>query len=107
MLLRDPAERPPYRTRESEMFEAAFFRLEQNFPYLVEAYDALTWTMERDPRGNSELCRAFRSEGRELRVSLTPRTTRYPSLRVLVEVQEEIRRVYFWHLSAMLSTSRF
>ena len=100
MLVRDPSSRPPYRTQNSELFEAAFYRLEQNFPFLAEAYDSLEWTMERDPLGNSVPCAAFRNEGRDLRLATTPKTTRYPSLRVLLEVQAERRRVYFWQMSS-------
>ena len=81
------------------MFEAAFDRLERNFPFLAEAYDSIEWTMERDPKGNSVPSEAFRDEGRDIRLAFTPRTTRYPSLRVLLEVQEDLRRVYFWSLS--------
>ncbi len=106
MLLRDRSEGPPYHTRELELFEAAYFMLERTFPFLGEAYDALEWTMQRDPRGNSELCRAFRDQDREFRVALTSRTPRYPSLRVLIEIDEDVRRVSLWHLSVRATSPR-
>lgn len=100
MRLRPPGSGPPYHIAHSELFEAAYHGLERQFPYLAEAYDELDWTMAREPLANSEPTPAF--PGRNLRLAVTPRTTRYPSLRVLIEVEEQRRRVFFWHLSVRL-----
>ena len=98
MRLRDPSEQPPFHIAHSELFETAYFNLERQFPFLSEAYDDLDWIMSRDPWGNSEPVAAFPE--RNLRLAVTPRTPRYPSLRVLMEVEVERRRVLFWSLSA-------
>lgn len=100
MRLRDPRSRPPYHTAHSELFEAAYYGFERQFPLLSEAYDDLDWIMAREPWANSEPAPAFLD--RDLRLAVTARTPRYPILRVLIEIEELRRRVYFWHLSVRL-----
>lgn len=96
MRLRPTGDETPFRTTHSELFEAAFLKLEGNFPFIAEAYDLLDWLMARDPWGESLPVDAF-SE-RRMRLVLTAATRRFPSLRVLAEIEEERRLVTFWHL---------
>ncbi len=97
MRIRPPADRPPYRTVHSEIFEAGYLQLEAQYPHLVEAYDQIEWTMRRTPRASSEPTPAF--PDRDMRLAYTPRTPRYPALRVLIEVDEGQDRVILWHLA--------
>lgn len=97
MRLRQLDGETPFRTTHSELFEAAFLRLEITFPWLAEAYDLLDWLMARDPWGESLPVDAF--PDRRLRLILTAPTRRFPSLRVLAEIREEARTVMLWHIA--------
>lgn len=97
MRLRPPGERRPYTISHSDLFEASYYALERQFPNIAEAYDALEWALTRQPLAESEPAPAF--PGREIRLTLTPKMTRYPGLRVLIEVDEIGRRVHLWSLS--------
>jgi len=94
MRVRDPSDGVHFTVGHSELFEAAFDRLRAKYPLLLEALDFIEWSLQRRPREDSEPAEAF--EKVDLRVFITPRTPRYPSLRVLIEVGE--RRVYLWHI---------
>jgi hypothetical protein len=62
---------------------------------LLEALEFIEWSLQRTPLQDSEPTPAF--EDANIRIFVTPRTPRFPSLRVLIEVGE--RRVYLWHIA--------
>jgi len=95
MRVRDPSEGVHYTVGHSELFEAAFDRLRDQYPLLLEALDFIEWSLQRTPLQDSEPVPAFAAVN--IRVFITPRTPRYPSLRVLIEVGE--KRVYLWHVA--------
>lgn len=97
MRVRPPGEQPAFRITHSELFEASYFALEEDHPFLAEAYDALEWSLARMPLEESEPTPGF--PGRNFRLTLTPRMARYPGLRVLIEVDLDRRAVHFWSLS--------
>lgn len=97
MRVRPPGEQPAFRITHSELFEASYYALERDHPFISEAYDALEWSLARSPYEESEPAPAF--QDRDLRLTMTPKMARYPGLRVLVEVDGRERRIHFWALS--------
>ena len=95
MRVRDPSEGVHYTVGHSELFEAGFDRLRDQYPHLLEALEFIEWSLQRTPFQDSEAVNAFADV--DIRVFITPRTPRYPSLRVLIEVKGQ--RVYLWHLA--------
>ena len=91
-----PGPRNPYRIVHSEFFEAAWFqKIELQCPHAHEVLDQLEWSLERNPSAEGEHCDAF--EDRDIRLTVTPKTRRLPSLRFLFEIGE--REVAIWHVS--------
>jgi hypothetical protein len=84
-------------TKHTELFEAGFDRLRRQFPYVDEALDFIELSLTRAPYSAGEPTQVF--EGRAMGIMVTPRTRRYPSLRVLFEIEEP--RVVCWHVSAI------
>lgn len=79
----------------TELFDAGYYRLEKSYPYVVEAFEEIDHELKRLPFSAGERLDGF--EGREMRVLVTPKTRRYPSLRVLYEIEDP--RVVCWHVS--------
>jgi hypothetical protein len=77
------------------LFEAAYYRLERTYPYVFEAFDEIDHELRRLPYSAGEPLDVF--VGRDMRVMVTPKTRRYPSLRVLYEIEDP--RVVCWHVS--------
>lgn len=96
MRVRPPGEQSRFHITHSELFEAGYYALQRQFPFLDEAYDNLEWTLSRTPLAESVPVRVF--ENRNLRLTYTPKMSRYPGLRVLFEVSEVRRLVHMWHL---------
>jgi hypothetical protein len=84
-----------FRLSYSAVFEAAYYAIQAKHPFLLEAMDYVHWLLERTPYSEGEPCYAF--EDRDIRVLLTPKTPRYPSLRVLFEIVDP--RVHCYHIS--------
>src|SRR5258708_28376035 len=95
MRVKEPSEGVVFTVGYSEQSEAAFERLRDQYPLLLEALDYIEWSLQRTPRQDSEPARAFANV--DLRIFITPRTPRFPSLRVLIEVSA--KRVYLWHVA--------
>jgi|AP82_1055514.scaffolds.fasta_scaffold282436_2 hypothetical protein len=90
-----PGPRNPYRIVYSEYFEAAWFRgIQEQFAFAHEVLDQLEWSLERSPAAEGESCAAF--PDRDIRLTVTARTGRYPSLRFLFEIRD--REVAIWHV---------
>jgi hypothetical protein len=96
MQVRDPND-DRFSVDYSEIFEAGFYRLKESYPLLFEALEAIHWSMERTPYSDTEKVDVFETSNREIRLFITPRTPRYPALRVLLEITG--RRVFLWHVS--------
>ena len=96
MRIRPPSDPSNFIIRDSEVFETAVESLKRQFPLIYDALDDIEWVLRRDPRAESTILSLF--EGRELRIHVTPRTPRYPKLRVLLEINGNI--VTCWHIAA-------
>jgi len=94
--VRDPGDKR-YSIDYSDIFQAGFYRLNQFHPFLFEALEAIHWSLERTPHADTERIGVFENEDRDIRLFISPRTPRYPSLRVLLEIDG--KRVYLWHVS--------
>ena len=79
----------------SEIFEAGIYRLEHEFPFIMEALDDVDLWLERSPEQAGETISIFPE--RYIMLMATPKTRRYPSLRILYEINE--KRVVCWHAS--------
>jgi hypothetical protein len=97
MRLPPPSNGGKFSIDHSELFEAAFYKLKETYPYLMDAYDNIEWSLQRDPREQSMHIAAF--PDRDIRVHITAKTPRFPALRVLIEIKGQ--RVYCWHVSEM------
>lgn len=97
MRLRDPDDNR-FQVDYSELFQAGFYKLKNTYPMLFEALEAIHWTLERTPHGESEKVDVFQGQAdRDIRLFITPRTPRYPALRVLIEIDG--KRVLLWHVA--------
>ena len=80
--------------KHSEIFEAGIDQLLRRHPLIGEALDDLEDALLKVPYSEGEPTPVF--EGRHFRIRLSPKTRRYPALRVLYEIEEP--RVVCWHI---------
>lgn len=81
--------------KPSALFEECYYRLERTYPYIFEAFENIDHELKRLPYSAGEAIEFL--PGRRMYVMVQPRTRRYPSLRVLYEIEDP--RVVCWHLS--------
>lgn len=93
MLLRERSE--PYRLRYQPLFEASIYALKERYPQIVDALEYIHWTLERTPHAETVPAPAFPE--RDIRLLVTPRSPRFPALRVLIEIEGPV--VICWHAS--------
>ena len=79
----------------SEIYDAAVERLLRKYPHADVPLADAALSLERFPRDAGESIMIF--EGRDIRLLVTGRTARFPSLRILYEV--DAPRVVRWHVS--------
>lgn len=95
----NPGPPTPYSIKHADLFVDAWFnRIAPVLPFANEALDALEWSLARKPDNEGEFCPAFFD--RHFRVTVTPKTRRYPPLRFLFEIEQS--RVVIWHVCVAL-----
>jgi hypothetical protein len=89
---------PPdqFRVDYSELCEAGFDQLTKTHPLVIDVLGYFDFALKRRPWEAGEPCPAF--PDKDLRLMLTPRTSHYPSLRVLFEIAGRV--VTVWHVAA-------
>ena len=91
--------RPPsdeFRLEFSELCEAGFNRLAEDYPLIFDVYEFFEFALKRLPSQRGEATPAFPDTDRQLLLLMTPPTRNYPSLRVLFEITG--RTVLIWHI---------
>ncbi len=84
----------PFKIKYEALFEECWFRkIEKTSPFASEILDNIEWQLSRSPGNVGEACEAFTD--RVFRFTVTPRTRRLVSIRVLFEIRDDVVHLWF------------